>query len=79
MGQKEKTISDDLLLVPFATYSIVTVGLPGLSLAYCFWSAFLFSNPSEINDTDCNVSIISFLNNKSMFISNVNQNRIVCC
>ncbi|XP_060601020.1 post-GPI attachment to proteins factor 2-like [Ruditapes philippinarum] len=56
MGQKEKTISDDLLLVPFATYSIVTVGLPGLSLAYCFWSAFLFSNPSEINDTDCNVT-----------------------
>lgn len=55
MGRKEISVSNDLLNISFQRYSIVTVSLPAFSLAYCFWSAFLFTHPSEINDTDCKV------------------------
>lgn len=56
MGYKEVTISNNLLCIPFTKYAIITVSLPAVSLCYCFWSAYLFRNGREINDTDCNVT-----------------------
>ncbi|KAH3834869.1 post-GPI attachment to proteins factor 2-like [Dreissena polymorpha] len=55
MGVSKLNVSDNLLRIPFFRYAVITVSLPAISLAYCFWSAYLFRS-DEVNDTDCNVT-----------------------
>lgn len=49
------TIEEVALNIPMWNFAVVTVSLPGVSLAICFITAFIFRF-DDVNETMCEVS-----------------------
>ena len=57
-GRRKGTVDNVNLIVPIKPFAIVTVCLPGVSLAICFITGFLFRF-EDVNETMCEVSNFS--------------------